>query len=138
MRIVPAGVVCLFCATALGRVFILCNGFGSKLCKRGGRVENCFDNASYPRTRSGADDGDEAVLDADCPMNMYRSGGAPSQAATRGHQRVRIGWSGCPPNWQSLDHAGDMRADWPLMLRRLQTIVPWLGLSRPGCWAYLE
>jgi hypothetical protein len=32
---------------------------------------------------------------------------------------------------------GDMRADWPLMLRRLQTIVPWLGLSRPGCWAYL-
>ena len=31
-----------------------------------------------------------------------------------------------------------MRADWPLMLRRLQTIVPWLGLSRPGCWAYLD
>ena len=33
---------------------------------------------------------------------------------------------------------GDMRADWPLMLRRLQTIVPWLGLSRPKCWAYLD
>ena len=31
-----------------------------------------------------------------------------------------------------------MRADWPLMLRRLQTIAPWLRLSRPGCWAYLD
>jgi alpha-galactosidase len=70
-------------------------------------VENCFDNSSYPRTKSGVDDGEEAVAEEDCPMNMFRSG-------------------------------GDMRADWPLMLRRLQTIVPWLGLSRPKCWAYLD
>ncbi len=70
-------------------------------------VENCFDNSSYPRTKSGVDDGEEAVTEEDCPMNMFRSG-------------------------------GDMRADWPLMLRRLQTIVPWLGLSRPKCWAYLD
>jgi hypothetical protein len=71
-------------------------------------VENCFDNASFPRTDSGVDDGEaDTVTEAHCPMNMFRSG-------------------------------GDMRADWPLMLRRLQTIVPWLGLSRPGCWAYLD
>eukprot|EP00039_Didymoeca_costata_P021705 m.345237 g.345237 ORF g.345237 m.345237 type:complete len:764 (+) comp25973_c0_seq1:95-2386(+) len=70
-------------------------------------LENCFDNASYPYTKSGFDDGVEAVEDDACPMNMFRSG-------------------------------GDMRADWPLMLRRLQTIVPWLRLSRPGCWAYLD
>ena len=71
-------------------------------------IENCFDNSSYPRTKSGVYDGPaDIVLEEDCPMNMFRSG-------------------------------GDMRADWPLMLRRLQTIVPWLGLSRPGCWAYLD
>jgi alpha-galactosidase len=70
-------------------------------------VENCFDNASFPFVPSGADDGDEKVIEEACPMNMFRTG-------------------------------GDMRAQWPLMLRRLQTIVPWQRLSRPGCWAYLD
>ena len=70
-------------------------------------LENCFDNASFPYTSSGFDDGDDVVDEAACPMNLFRSG-------------------------------GDMRADWPLMLRRLQTVVPWLRLSRPGCWAYLD
>ena len=42
----------------------------------------------------------------------------------------------CPMNL--FRTGGDMRADWPLMLRRLQTIVPWLRLSRPKCWAYLD
>lgn len=71
-------------------------------------LENCFDNASFPFTKSGVDDGSEDVVAEDaCPMNIFRSG-------------------------------GDMRADWPLMLRRLQTVVPWLRLSRPGCWAYLD
>ena len=55
-------------------------------------IENCFDNSSFPRTKSGVDDGTEVVTDEDCPMNMYRSG-------------------------------GDMRADWPLMLRRLKKEV---------------
>ena len=66
-------------------------------------IENCFDNASFPYTSSGVDDGrdEDVVSEAACPMNIYRTG-------------------------------GDMRADWPLMLRRLQTIVPWLRLSRPG------
>ena len=51
-------------------------------------LENCFDNASFPFTKSGVDDGSEDVVAEDaCPMNIFRSG-------------------------------GDMRADWPLMLRR--------------------
>jgi hypothetical protein len=33
-------------------------------------VENCFDNASYPRTKSGVDDGIEVVAEEYCPMNM--------------------------------------------------------------------
>ena len=70
-------------------------------------VENCFDNASFPFTASGVDDGTEAVEEEACPMNLFRAG-------------------------------GDMRAQWPLMLRRLQTVVPWLRLSRPKCWAYLD
>lgn len=65
-------------------------------------VENCFDNASFPFTTSGVDNGNEVVEEDACPMNMFRSG-------------------------------GDMRAQWPLMLRRLQTVVPWLRLSRPKC-----
>lgn len=65
-------------------------------------VENCFDNASFPFTTSGVDNGNEVVEEDACPMNMFRSG-------------------------------GDMRAQWPLMLRRLQTVVPWLRLSQPKC-----
>ena len=47
----------------------------------------------------------------------------------------RIPEEACPMNM--FRTGGDMRADWPLMLRRLQTIAPWLRLSRPKCWAYL-
>ena len=65
-------------------------------------VENCFDNASFPFTESGFDNGDEVIEESACPMHMFRSG-------------------------------GDMRADWALMLRRLQTVAPWLRLSRPRC-----
>jgi hypothetical protein len=70
-------------------------------------LENCFDNASFPYTASGVDDGTDVVGEDACPMNLFRTG-------------------------------GDMRAQWPLMLRRLQTVAPWLRLSKPGCWGYLD
>eukprot|EP00041_Stephanoeca_diplocostata_P035461 m.1252709 g.1252709 ORF g.1252709 m.1252709 type:complete len:617 (-) comp24703_c0_seq73:4205-6055(-) len=71
-------------------------------------LENCFDNASFPYLLSGAENGDGERI--------------PEEA--------------CPMNM--FRTGGDMRAQWPLMLRRLQTIAPWARLSRPGCWAYLD
>jgi hypothetical protein len=38
-------------------------------------LENCFDNASFPFTATGVDDGTDAIEEAACPMNMFRSGG---------------------------------------------------------------
>ena len=49
----------------LGEWARLLNATGNRVL-----VENCFDNASYPRTKSGVDDGIEAVAEEDCPMNM--------------------------------------------------------------------
>ncbi|CAK0838856.1 unnamed protein product [Prorocentrum cordatum] len=42
----------------------------------------------------------------------------------------------CPMNL--FRTGGDMRASWTMMLARLQGAAPWMRLSRPGCWAYLD
>ena len=46
-------------------------------------IENCFDNASYPRTKSGVDDGTEAVAEEVRPSKLTVAGAHSSLHTNR-------------------------------------------------------
>ena len=94
---------------------------------------------------------DPMVVVGTGPMNMFRSGGdmradwrvlcsttSPAFGLPNSTLHVTTCRSMLVLAGISIDPVDFCINRRPLMLRRLQTIVPFLRLSRPGCWGYLD